>query len=102
MSGIEAAGLALGMISAIISIIEATNEVYEAVKDKAGLPKNFKKSATKLPLISKLLEDAERYVEAAHEATKTVFTPTLEDCKAQAIQLQGLFEKVMPEEGESR
>ena len=102
MSGIEAAGLALGMISAIISIIEATNEVYEAVKDEAGLPKNFKKSATKLPLISKLLEDAERYVEAADEATKTAFTPTLEDCKAQAIQLQGLFEKVMPEEGESR
>ena len=102
MSGIEAAGLALGMISAIISIIEATNEVYEAVKDEAGLPKNFKKSATKLPLISKLFEDAERYVEAADEATKTAFTPTLEDCKAQAIQLQGLFEKVMPEEGESR
>ncbi|KAG4428234.1 hypothetical protein IFR05_016284, partial [Cadophora sp. M221] len=102
MSGIEAAGLALGMISAIISIIDATNQVYEAVKDEAGLPTNFKKSATKLPLISKLLEDAERYVKAADEATETAFTPTLEDCKAQAIQLQELFEKVMPEEGESR
>lgn len=102
MSGIEAAGLALGMISAIISIIDATNQVYEAVKDEAGLPTNFKKSATKLPLISKLLEDAERYVKAADTATETAFTPTLEDCKAQAIQLQDLFEKVMPEEGESR
>lgn len=102
MSGIEAAGLALGIVSAIISIIEATNKVYEAVKDEAGLPKNFKKSATKLPLISKLLEDAERYVEAADEATKTAFTPTLEDCKAQAIHLQRLFEMIIPEEGESR
>ena len=85
MSGIEAVGLALGMISAIISIIEVTNEVYEAIKDKAGLLKNFKKSVIKLPLISKLLEDAERYIEAVDEAIKTVFTPTLEDCKAQAI-----------------
>ncbi|TVY45402.1 Kinesin light chain [Lachnellula subtilissima] len=102
MSGIEAAGLALGMISAIISIIDATNQVYEAVKDEAGLPTNFKKSATKLPLISKLLKDAERYVKAAEKATKTAFTPTLEDCKAQATQLQELFEKVVPEEGESR
>ncbi|KAL3428105.1 hypothetical protein PVAG01_01614 [Phlyctema vagabunda] len=102
MSGIEAAGLTLGMISAIITIIDATNQVYEAVKDEAGLPTNFKKSATKLPLISKLLEDAERYVKAADEATETAFTPTLEDCKTQAIQLQELFEKVMPEEGESR
>ncbi|KAH9216662.1 hypothetical protein DL95DRAFT_435086 [Leptodontidium sp. 2 PMI_412] len=90
------------MISAIISIIDATNQVYEAVKDQAGLPTNFKKLATKLPLISKLLEDAERYVKAADTATETAFTPTLEDCKAQAIQLQDLFEKVMPEEGESR
>lgn len=102
MSGIEVAGLTLGIISAIISIIDATRKVYEAVKDEAGLPTNFKKSATKLPLISKLLEDAERYVEAADEATEIAFTPTLEDCKAQAIQLQELFSKVMPEEGESR
>jgi hypothetical protein len=102
MSGIEAAGLALGMISAIISIIDATNQVYEAVKDEAGLPTNFKKSATKFPLISKLLEDAERYVKAADESKKAAFTPTLEDCKFQATQLQALFEKVMPEEGDSR
>lgn len=102
MSGIEAAGLALGIISAIISIIDATHQVYEAVKDEAGLPTNFKKSAAKLPLISKLLEDAERYVEAADEAAKTAFAATLDNCKAQAIQLQELFNKVMPEDGESR
>ena len=102
ISGIEVVGLALRIISTIISIIEATNEVYETVKDEAGLLKNFKKSVTKLPLISKLLEDIERYIKAVDKAMKTVFIPTLEDCKAQAIQLQGLFEKVMPEESESR
>ncbi|KFY02662.1 hypothetical protein O988_02002 [Pseudogymnoascus sp. VKM F-3808] len=102
MSGAEA-GLVLGIISAIISIIDATKKVYEAVEDEAGLPTNFKKSATKLPLILKLLEYAEEYVNnETDESIKAAFTPTLEDCKVQAIHLQELFEKVMPGEGDSR
>ena len=103
MSGLGEAGLVLGIISAIISIIDATKKVYEAVEDEAGLPTNLKKSATKLPLISKLLEYAEEYVNnEADESIKAAFTPTLEDCKVQAIHLQELFEKVMPEEDDSR
>ena len=103
MSGVSEASPVLGIISSIISIIDATNQVYEAVKDEAGLPTNFKKSATKLPLISKLLEDAERYVNnAADESIKAAFTPTLKDYKVQATDLQELFRKVMPEEGDSR
>jgi hypothetical protein len=103
MSGVGEASFVLGIISSIISIIDATNQVYEAVKDEAGLPTNFKKSATKLPLISKLLEDAERYVNnAADDSIKAAFTPTLKDCKVQATHLQELFGKVMPEEGDSR
>lgn len=102
MSGAEA-GLVLGIISAIISIIDATKKVYEAVEDEAGLPTNFKKSATKLPLILKLLEYAEEYVNnETDESIKAAFRPTLEDCKVQAIHLQELFEKVMPGEGDSR
>jgi alkaline phosphatase len=103
MAGVGEASLVLGIISSIISIIDATKQVYEAVEDEAGLPKNFKKSAAKLDLISKLLEDAERYVNnAADESIKAAFTPTLEDCKVQATHLQELFGKVMPKEGDSR
>ncbi|KFY03079.1 hypothetical protein V490_00302 [Pseudogymnoascus sp. VKM F-3557] len=103
MSGVGEASLVLGIISAIISIIDATKQVYEAVEDEAGLPTNFKKSATKLPLISKLLEDAERYINnAADGSIQAAFTPTLEDCKVQATHLQELFERVMPEESDSR
>jgi hypothetical protein len=102
MSGAEAS-LVLGIISAIISIIDATKKVYEAVEDEAGLPTNFKKSATKLPLILKLLEYAEEHVNnETDESIKAAFTPTLEDCKVQALHLQELFEKVMPGEGDSR
>lgn len=103
MSGVGEAGLILGMISSIITIIDTTKQVYDAIEDDAGLPANFKKSSTKLPLISKLLKDAERYVNSvADESIKAAFTPTLEDCKVQATHLQELFEKVMPVEGDSR
>jgi N-terminal domain on NACHT_NTPase and P-loop NTPases/Sigma domain on NACHT-NTPases len=103
MSGVGEASLALGIISSIIAIIDSTKQVYEAVENETGLPANFKKSAAKLPLISKLLENAENYIESiADESIKLAFTPTLEDCKFQATQLQELFEKVMPEEGDSR
>lgn len=103
MSGVAEAGLVLGIISSIVSIIEATKNVYEAVQDEKGLPKNFKKSAQKFPLISKLLEDAEEYIKNTDdESIKSAFTPTLEDCKDQATDLQELFNKVIPEEGDSR
>ncbi|KFY93613.1 hypothetical protein V498_04319 [Pseudogymnoascus sp. VKM F-4517 (FW-2822)] len=103
MSGVGEAGLVLGIISAIISIIDAAKQVYEAVEDEAGLPTNFKRAATKLPLISKLLEDSERYINnAADESIKAAFRPTLQDCKLQATHLQDLFEKVMLEEDDSR
>ncbi|KFX88056.1 hypothetical protein V490_07867 [Pseudogymnoascus sp. VKM F-3557] len=102
MSG-AGGGLVFDAISAIISIIDTTRNVYEAVEDDAGLPTNFKKSAMKLPLILKLLEHAEEYVNnETDESIKDAFTPTLEDCKVQAIQLQGLFETVIPGEADSR
>lgn len=60
--------------------------MYEAVEDTKGLPVNFKKSASKLPLISKLLEDAEKYVETvADKAKKVTFKPTLEDYQLRVI-----------------
>jgi hypothetical protein len=43
MSGIGEANLILGIIASIITIVEATKQVYEAVEDEAGLPRNFKR-----------------------------------------------------------
>jgi hypothetical protein len=102
MSGAEAS-LVLGLISSVIAIIQASQQVYEAIEDAKGLPTNFKKSASKLPLISKLLEGAEKYVEnVADDAEKAAFKPTLENCQHQATRLQELFTKVMPDENDSR
>ncbi|KAL2046029.1 hypothetical protein N7G274_001476 [Stereocaulon virgatum] len=100
MTGIGEAGLVLGLISSIVTIIDTTTQVYLAIEDETGLPKNFKKAAAKLPLISKLLEDAETYVsKSADKTIEAAFRPTIEDCKTQATELQQLFEKVIPKGG---
>lgn len=99
MSGAEV----LGIISAVISIVDATFKVYNAARDETGLPPNFKTVATKLPLISTLLEGAERYIKGkANDAFTTKLTPILSDCKEKATQLQQLFDKVISNEGDSR
>jgi hypothetical protein len=41
MSGVGEASLVLGIISSILSIIDAANKFYQAVEDEAGLPANF-------------------------------------------------------------
>ncbi|TGO31373.1 hypothetical protein BPAE_0001g00010 [Botrytis paeoniae] len=103
MSGVGEASLVLGIISSIIAIIDATKQIYDAVEDEGGLPENFKKSSAKLPLISNLLRDAERYVnDMTNEIDKAAFLLTLKDCKSQAVQLNDLFVKVIPKEGSSR
>lgn len=103
MAGVGEAGLILGIISSIISIIDATRQIYDAVEDQEGLPKNFKQTATKLPFISKLLKDAETYINNAEgKDTKDAFKPILKDCQAQTTELQELFQKVMPNEGDTR
>lgn len=99
MSGAEV----LGIISAVISIVDATFKLYRAAKDEAGLPPNFKTVATKFPLISKLLEDAGRFVEdGADEGLFLTLMPIVTDCNQKATLLQQLFEKVIAAEGDSR
>ncbi|KAH8757828.1 hypothetical protein F5882DRAFT_431992 [Hyaloscypha sp. PMI_1271] len=88
MSGAKAS-LIISLIGSIITIIETTYQVYEAIEDEKGLPANFKKAASKLPLISKILSNAEKY-------------PTLKSCKLQATRLRDIFTKVMLDEDDSR
>ncbi len=102
MTDVKKASLVLDMISSIIAIIDAINQVYKTVKNESSLSMNFKKSATKLSIISKLLDDAKRYFKATNESIKTAFTLTLESCKVQATHFQKLFEKIMSEESDLR
>ncbi|KAK6613461.1 hypothetical protein H4I95_01805 [Botrytis cinerea] len=95
MSGIGEESLVLSLISSIISIIETTKQVYDAIEDESGLPKNFKKSATKLPLISQLFEDTERYInKATDESIKATFTPTLKIAKFRPCNFRSCLKKL--------
>lgn len=99
MSGLEV----LGAISAVISIIEATVQISSAIQDEAGLPANFKTVALRLPLVSRLLDDAEGYIRRNKSLDLApAFTPVIQNCSTKATQLQQLFQKVIPADGDSR
>ncbi|CEJ93679.1 hypothetical protein VHEMI09253 [[Torrubiella] hemipterigena] len=99
MSGAEV----LGIISTVISIIDTTIQLSITIKDEASLPSNFKTVAAKLPLIAKLLDNTERYVEEeANNDLASTFLAILRDCEEKATKLQVLFEKVVPANGDSR
>ncbi|CEJ81186.1 hypothetical protein VHEMI01330 [[Torrubiella] hemipterigena] len=99
MSGLEV----LGAISAVISIIDATIQISSAIQDEAGLPANFKTVAVRLPVVSRLLDDAEEYIRRNETLDLApAFTPVIQNCSTKATQLQQLFQKVIPADGDSR
>lgn len=102
MSGAEI-GAVIGLISGIISIIDATKKVYDAAKDKHGLHTAFRDVASKLPLVHDTLKSANTSLRRSDlETTPESFKTISESCKFKADQLHGVFQKVMPQEGESR
>jgi hypothetical protein len=98
MSGAEAA-FVVGLISGVISIIEATKTVYDAAKDAKGQPEVFRQAAARLPLVIEILHSAEERAQALHETAQEALEPILESCKAKAETLKKfskrLFERMM-------
>jgi hypothetical protein len=103
MSGAEAS-LIIGLISGIVAIVDATKTVYDAVKDQHGLPDALREVAKRLPLVKDNLEKVKTFVESgrmgdeAMEAAKHV----LEHCNQRVADLETIFKKVSPLEGDSR
>lgn len=42
---------ALGLISSVIAIVDATKKVFDAASDAAGLPEAFREVSGRLPLV---------------------------------------------------
>ncbi|KAH0538358.1 hypothetical protein FGG08_005053 [Glutinoglossum americanum] len=103
MSGAEA-GLVIGLISGTIAIIDAIKKVYDAAKDQQGLPAAFREVAQRLPLVQHVLGKAKARAEGrqvddeASKAAKSI----LEPCQKRAEDLEKIFQKVIPQEGDSR
>jgi hypothetical protein len=103
MSGAEAI-LVLGLISSIISIVDGTKQVYDAVTNTQGLPKAFREVAARLPIVQTILSSAKRHIEEgvadedSYKGTKDV----VEGCKKKARKLDELFQKVIPADSASQ
>lgn len=66
MSGAEAA-FVVGLISGVISIIDATKTVYDAAKGAKGQPEAFRQVAVRLPLVIDILRSAKTRAQALDE-----------------------------------
>lgn len=104
MSGIAEAGLVLGIISSIISIVTAAKNVFDAARDKSGLPRAFHHVAAKLPIVIVILKQANDYAQRPEvdEDTRDAFQGILIRCETSAKELREIFEKSIPKEGASR
>jgi hypothetical protein len=94
MSGAEAA-FVVGLISGVISIIEATKTIYDAAKDAKGQPEAFRQVAARLPLVTAILHKAKERTQALDEMAQEALEPTLESCKTKAKKLKKMFQKVV-------
>ncbi|KAH7131104.1 hypothetical protein EDB81DRAFT_807926 [Dactylonectria macrodidyma] len=100
MSGAEV----IGLISGIISLIDAALSIYNAVSDASGLPSDFRDVASRLPLINQSLSTAHQALQDEPETPEalTALTSMLKACTAKAVALQAIFQAVIPGEGAKR
>lgn len=104
MSGIGEASLVLGLISSVIAIFEAAQEIYDAASDTKGLPKRFRAAAEQIPLVYHALSLAEQNIKAqkVDEQALQNATPVLKRCKESAARVKDIFDKTIPAPGASR
>ncbi|KAH6696712.1 hypothetical protein BKA61DRAFT_248157 [Leptodontidium sp. MPI-SDFR-AT-0119] len=89
------AGFIIGLISGVISIIEAAKTVYDAAGDAKGQPEAFRQVAARLPLVIEILRNAEAAAPELDETKREAIEPILKSCKAKAEKLQEIFQKVV-------
>ncbi|KFZ24680.1 hypothetical protein V502_00841, partial [Pseudogymnoascus sp. VKM F-4520 (FW-2644)] len=94
MSGAEAS-FVVGLISGVISIIDATKTVYDAAKDAKGQPEAFRQVAARLPLVTEILHRAKAKTGALNETAQDPLEHILKSCKGKAEKLQEIFQKVI-------
>ncbi|KLU80987.1 hypothetical protein MAPG_00083 [Magnaporthiopsis poae ATCC 64411] len=105
MSGAEV----IGLISGIITLIEASRAVYNAASDSKGLPRSFRDVAARLPAVQDTLETAQKglldadFSPASPSATSgDSLAKVLASCLDKAASLKKIFEAVIPSANASR
>jgi len=98
MSGAEA-GLVLGLISSIITVIDTIVKVYNDVKEAEGIPTTFREITRRLPLVRDTLRIADTHIteRSLDKESCRAIKPILEGCKDKAVRLEIVFRKVVPQ-----
>lgn len=102
MSGAEAF-LALGAISSIITIVEATKKVYDTATNTEGFPEAFREVAGRLPIVMNTLGFAKQCIEKGDvdEDSCKGAKRVIEACEIKAKKLKRLFCEIIPADGAS-
>ncbi|KFY30111.1 hypothetical protein V494_08258 [Pseudogymnoascus sp. VKM F-4513 (FW-928)] len=102
MSGAEFIAVA-GVVSSIIAIVDGIKQVVDAASEVEGLPKAFRQASNKLPLVSDILEATKHSFETDNvSGVEKSVTLVIDDCEDKWKTLNGLFDKVIPDETASR
>jgi hypothetical protein len=95
MTGVVEAGTVIGLISGVISIIDAARTVYDAAKDAKGQPEAFRQVAARLPLVNEILHSSKESTQTLDESAREALKPILESYKAKAKNLEKVFQEVL-------
>ncbi|KAF4495762.1 hypothetical protein FAGAP_8092 [Fusarium agapanthi] len=98
MSGIEV----IGLVSAILTILETIGNLSDAIKNAKDLPPAFREVADKLPIVREILQSVERHLStSADQGTDEAIKAVLKHCREKAEKLEKLFKAVDPSEDTS-
>jgi hypothetical protein len=95
----------LGLISNVITIIDATKQVYDATNEETGLPYNaFRQVRTRIPLVQDILQETMKYIEKndPDESDCETLVKILNICATKANKMMQLFQTVIPNSGTSQ
>jgi hypothetical protein len=95
MAGVVEAGTVVGLITGVISTIEATKTVYDTAKDVKSQLEAFRQMAARLPLVCKFLHRAKERIVTLGESAPEALKPILKSCKGKASNLENLFRRVV-------
>ncbi|KAF5718738.1 Het-eN [Fusarium mundagurra] len=92
----------VGLVSAILTILETIGKLSDAIKNAKHLPPAFREVADKLPIVRDILQAVEKHFsnspdQGPDEARKAV----LKHCRDKAEKLEKLFKAVDPSEDTS-
>ncbi|KAI0166857.1 SesA protein [Hypoxylon sp. FL1284] len=99
MSGAEVVGL----ISGIISIVDAISKIHGAVRDASGLPASFRDALRKMPLVKDTLLAAKQGIDrGASQSSYVELERVLESCREKTSSLEKIFRHLAVKPGSSR